>query len=133
MEDSMVFSSISFLYYFLPGVLLFYFLVSHKYRNIILFISSLFFYFYGEPRFIIVLLFSCGFSYIFGKWIFRCQVPWKRKVFLLFFLFGNFGILVYFKYFLLVIGILYFQICFLIFLLLCRLGLVFLLFNPQVM
>ena len=48
----MVFSSITFLYYFLPIVLLIYFIVPSKFRNLVLLISSLFFYFYGEPRYI---------------------------------------------------------------------------------
>ena len=52
----MLFSSISFLYYFLPVVLLFYFIVPKKYKNLILFIFSMFFYFYGEPKYIFLML-----------------------------------------------------------------------------
>ena len=44
----MVFSSISFLFYFLPVVLLCYFLASRKAKNFVLLVASLFFYFYGE-------------------------------------------------------------------------------------
>ncbi len=95
----MVFSSIPFLYYFLPIVLLSYFVVPKKFKNSILLISSLFFYFYGEPKFILVLLFSCVFSYLFGKWIDKCQVPWKKKSLLVLSLCINFGILFYFKYY----------------------------------
>ena len=65
----MVFSSITFLYYFLPIVLLIYFIVPSKFRNLVLLISSLFFYFYGEPRYILVLLFSVVFNYYMGKLI----------------------------------------------------------------
>ena len=45
----MLFSSINFLYYFLPCVLIIYFVTPTRYKNIILLISSLLFYFYGEP------------------------------------------------------------------------------------
>ena len=62
----MVFSSISFLYYFLPAVLAVYFLVPWKWKNGVLLIASLFFYGWGEPKllalmvFTIVLFFICG-------------------------------------------------------------------------
>lgn len=95
----MVFSSISFLYYFLPIVLFFYFLVPKKWKNGILLISSFAFYFYGEPQYVLILLFSCIFSYLFGKFISITQVPWKRKGLLVLSLLINFGILFYFKYY----------------------------------
>lgn len=44
----MVFSSIPFLYYFLPAVLLLYFIAPRKIKNYVLLAFSLFFYFYGE-------------------------------------------------------------------------------------
>ena len=62
----MVFSSIPFLYYFLPAVLLVYFLVPKRAKNAVLLLSSLFFYGWGEPKllalmvFTIVLFFGCG-------------------------------------------------------------------------
>ena len=95
----MVFSSITFLYYFLPIVLFFYFLVPWKLKNAILLLSSFLFYFYGEPRYCILLLFSSIFHYLIGKWITHC--PWKKgKLFLLILsLLINFGILFYFKYY----------------------------------
>lgn len=52
----MIFTSISFLYYFLPIVLLVYFLVPKSMKNFILLIASLFFYFYGEQKYILVML-----------------------------------------------------------------------------
>ena len=48
----MLFSSISFLYYFLPCVLILYFLVPRRFRNFILLISSLFFYGWGGVDFL---------------------------------------------------------------------------------
>ena len=60
----MLFSSISFLYYFLPVVLLFYFIVPQKYKNLILFIFSMFFYFYGEPKYIFLMLIEILVAYV---------------------------------------------------------------------
>lgn len=60
----MLFSSISFLYYFLPCVLILYLAVPAKYKNTILLISSLLFYFYGEPIYILVMIGSILSAYI---------------------------------------------------------------------
>ena len=92
----MVFSSISFLYYFLPITILFYFIMPQKLKNLILLIMSLLFYFYGEPRYIIVLIFSCFYNYYFGKLIEKSKY---KKSYLIINLITNFGILFYFKYF----------------------------------
>ncbi len=62
----MLFSSIPFLYYFLPVVLALYFIVPFKFKNLILLVSSLFFYFYGEPVYVLLMLASCLSSYIHG-------------------------------------------------------------------
>ena len=93
----MVFSSISFLYYFLPLCILCYFLIPAKYRNKVLLIFSLFFYFYGESKYIIVLIFSCILNYYAGKLILK--YPKKKKILLIADLVINFGLLFYFKYF----------------------------------
>lgn len=92
----MVFSSVSFLYYFLPITLIFYFLMPQKIKNLVLLIMSLIFYFYGEPRYIIVLIFSCFYNYYFGKLIDKSK---NKKAYLIINLITNFGILFYFKYF----------------------------------
>lgn len=94
----MVFSSISFLYYFLPITLLLYFVVPKKYKNIILLIMSLLFYFYGEPRYILILLFSCLFNYYYGKHLEKTRGK-MRNILLILNLTINFGMLFYFKYF----------------------------------
>lgn len=94
----MVFSSITFLYYFLPIVLLIYFVVPSKFRNLVLLVSSLFFYFYGEPRYILVLLFSVIFNYYMGKLISKENSKY-RKVLFISDMIINFGLLFYFKYF----------------------------------
>ena len=87
----MIFSSVSFLFYFFPIVLMLYFLSPRKYRNLILFISSLFFYFVGEKQYTLILLFSCVFNYFYAKTI-------KDKKTLWFGVIVNLSLLIYFKY-----------------------------------
>ena len=62
----MLFSSIPFLYYFLPIVLVLYFLVPFRFKNLVLLVTSLFFYAYGEPVYVLLMLFSCLSSYVHG-------------------------------------------------------------------
>ena len=62
----MLFSSISFLYYFLPTVLAIYFILPNKAKNLVLFLASLFFYFWGEPIYTIVMIVSALSGYIHG-------------------------------------------------------------------
>ena len=59
----MVFASITFLYYFLPIFLILYFIFLKKYKNIVLLIFSFIFYFYGEPKYILLMLIEVFFSY----------------------------------------------------------------------
>ena len=87
----MIFSSVSFLFYFFPIVLMLYFLSPRKYRNLILLISSLFFYFVGEKQYTLILLFSCVFNYLYAKRI-------KDKKSLWFGIVVNLSLLIYFKY-----------------------------------
>ena len=91
----MVFSGITFLYYFLPIMLFIYFISKTKYKNIILLIGSLLFYFYGEPKYIIILLLSGIINYFIGKKL----VKKKKKIYLILGLTLNLGLLFYFKYF----------------------------------
>ena len=62
----MVFSSLVFLWLFLPVVLGLYFLAQEKYRNVWLLIASLFFYAWGEPVYVFVMIFSILANYICG-------------------------------------------------------------------
>ncbi len=59
----MVFASITFLYYFLPIFLILYFIFPKKHKNIVLLIFSFIFYFYGEPKYILLMLIEVFFSY----------------------------------------------------------------------
>ena len=52
----MLFSSIPFLYYFLPVVLIMYFIVPDKLKNLVLLFSSLFFYGWGESKYVFLML-----------------------------------------------------------------------------
>ncbi len=59
----MLFSSIPFLYYFLPAVLIVYFLAPRKLKNAVLLLASLFFYGWGEPKYLILMAFSIALFY----------------------------------------------------------------------
>ncbi|MDO5539729.1 MAG: MBOAT family protein [Eubacteriales bacterium] len=63
----MVFSSLLFLFRFLPAVLILYYVSPVKFRNIILFLFSLFFYAWGEPKYVFLMLCSITIDYIIGK------------------------------------------------------------------
>lgn len=90
----MVFSSISFIYYFLPCVILAYFLVPKKFKNFILFISSMIFYIYGEPKFVLVMLLDILIAYISGL----LMEKYDKKTILCFSVSIVFTILFVFKY-----------------------------------
>ena len=62
----MVFSSIPFLFRFLPVVLAAYYIAPAKLKNAVLFVSSMVFYAWGEPRFALVMLGAIAQGYIFG-------------------------------------------------------------------
>lgn len=95
----MVFSSLLFLCIFLPAVLLFYNLSKNlTYKNIVLVISSLIFYAWGEPVWVLMLLFSAMVDYTCGRIIDKYRGGWQPKVALLSSLIINFGILFVFKY-----------------------------------
>ena len=65
----MLFSSITFLYYFLPAVLVIYYLAPAKVKNLILFLASFVFYLWGEPKYSVLLLFSVTAGYMGGRCI----------------------------------------------------------------
>ncbi len=108
----MLFSSITFLYYFLPVTMILYYLVPAKAKNIILFLASLFFYMWGEPKYGALLLFSVVTGYAGGKCIQYAKVRnaarqqtqkknatgRKEKLVLAVFVSITLGLLVFFKY-----------------------------------
>ncbi len=94
----MLFSSIPFLYYFLPVVLLFYFFAPKKLKNPVLLISSLVFYSWGEPRFVFLMLITIFLGYIFGLLIERFRGKKLSKLFLVLSVLSGLAGLLYFKY-----------------------------------
>ncbi len=96
----MLFSSITFLFIFLPVTLVLYFVVPHKFRNIIMLIASLIFYAWGEPVYIILMLLSIFLNYVCGLDI--CQKeddPQKAHRSLIFAIVANLLLLGFFKYY----------------------------------
>lgn len=75
----MVFSSLLFLFRFLPAVLLAYYIVPKKCRNFVLFIGSLIFYAWGEPVYIFLILFSTTVDYAAGRIVSHCQEKENKK------------------------------------------------------
>ena len=67
----MVFSSMEFLFRFLPLFLLIYFVTKPKYRNVVLLLGSLVFYAYGEPIYVFLMMFSIIFNYSVARRIKR--------------------------------------------------------------
>lgn len=94
----MVFSSVTFLFYFLPIVLVLYYLVPNKLKNLILLISSFIFYFYGEPKYVLLMVFSIISTYICGRLVDKYRGTKKSKLFLILEIIISIGLLIYFKY-----------------------------------
>lgn len=95
----MVFSSLTFLYFYLPIVLILYFISPMKIKNLIILISGLFFYAWGEPIYILIMIFSTAIDYTAGRLIHKYDdKPKMRTMFLLVSLIMNIGLLAVFKY-----------------------------------
>lgn len=95
----MVFSSLLFLFYFLPAVLAVYFLVPRRAKNAVLLLFSLFFYAWGEPVYILLMLFSICMDYLLGLWMERAkQKPAGAKKVLVLAVVLNVVLLGFFKY-----------------------------------
>lgn len=94
----MIFSSIPFLYYFLPVVLLVYGLTPRKGKNAVLLLFSLVFYGWGEPKYLAVMLVCTALGYGFGLALGRAGRPGVRKALLAASVLSSLSFLVYFKY-----------------------------------
>lgn len=95
----MVFSSLTFLYFFLPLVLGLYFISPMKIKNLIIFISGILFYAWGEPLYVVVMILSTLIDYTAGVMLDKFdKKPKVRVVFLLVSLVMNLGLLGVFKY-----------------------------------
>lgn len=94
----MLFSSIPFLYYFLPCVIILYFAVPKCLKNSVILLSSLFFYAWGEPEYLIFMLISITQGYVFGILIERYHDRKWSKIFLAASVLISLGLLGYCKY-----------------------------------
>lgn len=90
----MIFTSISFIYYFLPIVIVLYFLIPNKFRNFILLLASLMFYFYGEQSYVLLMLAEILIAYLGALLINRFH---KRSIFVLIIAI-HLSLLIFFKY-----------------------------------
>jgi len=97
----MVFSSLTFLVFFLPAFLLVYFAIPKakiNIRNLVLLVFSLFFYAAGEPVWVVILLFSASTDCLIGLFMEKYRGKWQAKVLLVISLCCSLGVLVLFKY-----------------------------------
>ncbi len=97
----MVFSSLLFLFRFLPAVLLAYYILPGRFHNLVLFIASLFFYAWGEPVYVVLILFSTLVDYCAGRTVAYCRAAGKKRGALLAVVFSataNLALLGFFKY-----------------------------------
>ncbi len=94
----MLFSSIPFLYYFLPVVLIVYFLVPRCLKNAVLLVSSLVFYAWGEPRYVILMVATILLFYLCGLAIGWCRQKKWKKFYLIVSVVVSIGLLAIFKY-----------------------------------
>ena len=70
----MLFSSVEFLFRFLPVFMILYLIIPAKYRNIVLLVGSLIFYGVGEPYFVLLLIFSIVVNFCLSRYMF-----WEPK------------------------------------------------------
>jgi alginate O-acetyltransferase complex protein AlgI len=102
----MVFSGLIFLFFFLPITMLAYYISGKRMKNIILLISGLVFYAWGEPIYVLIMVLSAAIDYFAGRFIDKFESNEKlRRVFLLVSVIMNLGLLAAFKYSSFFIGI----------------------------
>ena len=97
----MLFSSLEFLYLFIPITLLIYFLVPFRWRNLVLLLTSLIFYGWGEPLYVFLMTFTIAADYIFGWYVGKAidaENPKRAKTILIISIVFNLAILGFFKY-----------------------------------
>ncbi|MBO4391636.1 MAG: MBOAT family protein, partial [Lachnospiraceae bacterium] len=94
----MVFSSLTFLLLFLPLVLLVYFAAPRQLKNAVLFLFSLLFYAWGEPVYVVLMIFSTILDYTCGRLVEKYRGTDKQKIGLIISVCVNLGVLFFFKY-----------------------------------
>ena len=99
----MVFSSFTFIAFFLPITIVLYFICKNKtWRNCVLLVMSLVFYAWGEPRFVLMMILSIIVNYFTGLLMHRAEIRNKKGQKRLFMILGvgiSIGFLFWFKYF----------------------------------
>lgn len=95
----MIFSSLLFLFWFIPIFFIIYYVCPRKGRNAVLFIGSIVFYSWGEPKFLILLFLSIAVNYLAGRLLaFYRERPLASKLCLTWAMCFDFGMLLFFKY-----------------------------------
>lgn len=94
----MVFSSTLFLFRFLPIIMILYFLAPGRMKNILLLLGSLIFYAWGEPIYVLLMLFSTISDYLHGRAIGKARSKGLKKLLLISSIVINLGVLGFFKY-----------------------------------
>ena len=95
----MLFSSLNFIYVFLPALFLLYFIIRNSfYRKCVLIAFSLLFYAWGEPVFVLLMLFTVMVNYLMGRAIGRVRRPSKKKFYMALAVIVNLSLLGFFKY-----------------------------------
>jgi alginate O-acetyltransferase complex protein AlgI len=94
----MVFSSVVFLLFFLPAFLITYYLVPKKVKNIVILVFSIFFYSWGAPKFIFVILGTTFLDFHLVRWMSGLQKIGYKRLLLAISVSINLGLLFYFKY-----------------------------------
>ncbi len=95
----MVFSSITFLFYFLPALIIVYYIAPYKYKNLVMIIASFVFYAWGEIRFIPIMLLLSIEDFICAKLMEKHREnERRRRIYMLISVLSNLGVLIYFKY-----------------------------------
>lgn len=97
----MLFSSAIFIFAFLPIVIILYFAILHnhlRFQNLLLLVASICFYAWGEPKFVLVMMTSIIFNYLFARMIENTRVNSRKKCWLILSVVFNVGILFVFKY-----------------------------------
>ncbi|GAA0085225.1 MBOAT family protein [Clostridium sp. CTA-7] len=96
----MVFSSLIFIFMFLPSVLIIYYLVPNRFKNLVLFISSIVFYVWGEPIYIVLMIFSILINYLAGLLIKNNAKDKSKRKFIFFtVVLIDISVLLFFKYY----------------------------------
>lgn len=95
----MVFSSLTFLFYFLPTMILIYFIVPNSLKNLVMIIASLVFYAWGEVRFVPIMVLLSVVDFVCAKLMEKNRDnEKKRRIYMLIAICSNTGVLIFFKY-----------------------------------